>query len=290
MAGTYEKSAQSGWQTYIRSSKTTGAQNELTKGIYIPQHSMSSTLKHLAHNNLQLLHMNVSGSIWLRLWNMCWFVQDFSFILENLQFWCLFSYNGSKKTTSTKMSCRIVEVEIGHLFATYCELLIFERQYWCSPFEYSSEQDANLLEVGVCICCKTWYCSKKCSKCLTPEYLASGSLAWRWRLWGVVVVFVTFGNEFSFAHRNKIPENNVSKFLHLTYSWRQDSDNCFQDQNSTGETSDVQNLQVVYSDKVEWCVGVMRFFMFSNFSQLDSHNKNCLVSAKTGLKTGPPPV
>lgn len=138
MAGTYDKSAQSGWQTSIRSSKTTGAQNELTKGIYIPQHSMSSTLKHLAHNNVQLLHMNVSGSIWLRLWNMYWFVQDFSFILENSQFWCSFSYNGSKKTTSTKMSCRIVEVEIGHLFATYCELLIFERQYWCSPFEYSS--------------------------------------------------------------------------------------------------------------------------------------------------------
>lgn len=72
-----------------------------------------------------------------------------------------------------------------------------------------------------------------------------------------MVVFVTFGNEFSFAHRNKIPEHNVSKFLHLTYSWRQDSDNCFQDQNSTGETSDVQNLQVVHSDKVEWCVGVI---------------------------------
>lgn len=110
MARTNEKSAQSGWQTYIWSSKTTKAQNHLSKWIYIPPTFNVSwiigTLKYLAHNNVHFLHMTVSDSIWLLLWHMYWFVQNFSVILENSQFRCSFSYDRLKKTTSTKMSCR----------------------------------------------------------------------------------------------------------------------------------------------------------------------------------------
>lgn len=151
----------------------------------------------------------LSGRNCVLLWNMYWFVPNFSFILESSQIWYSFSYNGSKKTTSTPWFIGIVEVGVSLV-----RNLLGAPHFQNLTFGCSSEQDANILESCGFASVAELNIDQMYSKCLAPECLTSGSLARCWRLWGVVVVFVTFWqqtcNVLLFAHRNKIPKSNIS--------------------------------------------------------------------------------
>ena len=217
MAGTYENCAQSGWQTYIRSSKTTGAQNQLSKrNVHSPTFNVFwiiGNLKHQAHNNVQLLHMNVSGSIWLLLWTMYRRVHNFSFVLENSQSRCSFSYDGSKKTTSTKMSCRNCG---GRNWSLGCDFLWAPHLF---PYLNIDARLLNYIPLNTMPTYLTWEFASVAKRNIAPKNVQSVELLriWLLVLWhGVGVCEVLWLSLLLILAMNrhshtdtKTPENNV---------------------------------------------------------------------------------